>query len=138
MKNPIITIGKQLVSEKDSIQDIKPMMNAIRNAIDISDEKFFLMMVAATEAVNNAIIHGNKLDRDKKTTIDISASKNLVKIEVKDNGTGFNCNCLDDPRKPENLLKEGGRGVFLIRHIADRVEFRCSACGSRVLMEFDL
>ena len=138
MKEVTIKIEKQLPSERNSIREVEPIMFKIRDKIYIGDDKFFSIMIAATEAVNNAIIHGNKLDNRKIVSMVVEASSQLITIEVKDSGNGFDFNDIADPRIPENLLKEGGRGIFLIRQIADRVEFCCSNSGSKVYMEFDL
>ncbi len=133
-----VNIKKELPSDKNSIRKVEPMMFSIRKTINIPDEKFFCIMIAATEAVNNAIIHGNKLDKSKKAFIEISACKDSVCITIEDQGTGFDPEKIEDPRTPENLLKEGGRGIFLIKEIADRCRFYCTASGTKVKMEFDL
>lgn len=94
------------------------------------------MLVAITEAVNNAIIHGNGLDPEKPVTIDVTATAHRATIIIRDAGQGFNPNNVPDPRLPENLMREGGRGVFLIRHLADDVEFVVSGPGMSVILKY--
>jgi serine/threonine-protein kinase RsbW len=93
-------------------------------------------MVAVTEAVNNAIRHGNKFDKDKNVYLSLVVNSNQLKFEIEDEGVGFDYTNLDDPTAPENLENPGGRGIFLIRHLADEVEF--SNDGRRVELTFTL
>jgi serine/threonine-protein kinase RsbW len=92
--------------------------------------------VAVTEAVNNAIRHGNKFDKDKNVYLSLYVEPQQLKFEIEDEGTGFNYDNLDDPTAPENLENPGGRGIFLIRHLADEVEF--SKEGRCLLLTFQL
>jgi serine/threonine-protein kinase RsbW len=73
--------------------------------------------------VNNAIQHGNK--ENETLSIDVSVKDNQDKVcfSVRDEGNGFDFDNLPDPTAPENLLKENGRGIFLMKNLADKVEF---------------
>jgi len=55
-----------------------------------------------------------------------------MKIAVEDEGKGFNPLKLSDPTLNENLLKENGRGIYLMKHLMDEVRFENS--GRRVIM----
>jgi serine/threonine-protein kinase RsbW len=68
--------------------------------------------------------------------LSLFVNANQLKFEIEDEGTGFDYNNLDDPTAPENLENPGGRGIFLIRHLADEVEF--SNEGRRVELTFAL
>jgi len=83
----------------------------------------FDIKLACEEAMINAIKHGNKSDPDKTVTITCDIKKDAVVIAVEDQGRGFNYKNLSDPTEDENLLKAGGRGLFLIQNIMDKVEF---------------
>ena len=89
----------------------------------MNEDAYGNVLIAVTEAVNNAIQHGNK--ENEALTINVSVSDNDEKVcfSVKDEGPGFDFNNLPDPTAPENLLKENGRGIFLMRNLADEVEF---------------
>ena len=102
----------------------------IESFIDNAKEKFFLdddiygnIMIAVTEAVNNAIKHGNSGDLAKNVFLSLTLNDNLLKFLIKDEGPGFNYDNLPDPTAPENLEKPGGRGIFLMKHLSDQVEF---------------
>jgi len=84
--------------------------------------------IAVTEAVNNAIIHGNKSDKDKKVYIDFVANDEEVVITVRDEGCGFDPRTLIDPTTQENIMKESGRGIFVLKSLMDTVNFSFTPC----------
>jgi serine/threonine-protein kinase RsbW len=81
-------------------------------------------MIAVTEAVNNAIKHGNSSDKSKNVHLSLSLDDSMIKFVIKDEGNGFNYGNLPDPTAPENLEKPGGRGIFLMKHLSDEVDFK--------------
>jgi serine/threonine-protein kinase RsbW len=91
-------------------------------------------MIAVTESVNNAIMHGNKNDRTKNVTLSLSLNNNVINFRIKDEGIGFDFQNLPDPTSPENLDKPSGRGIFLMKHLSDEVNF--SNNGSLVELSF--
>lgn len=81
-------------------------------------------MIAVTEAVNNAIKHGNQNNSSKNVSLTLSLADGLIKFEVRDEGVGFDFHKLPDPTAPENIAKPGGRGIFLMKHLSDEVTFK--------------
>jgi serine/threonine-protein kinase RsbW len=81
-------------------------------------------MIAVTEAVNNAIKHGNQNNSSKNVFLTLSLNEGLLKFTIKDEGSGFDFHKLPDPTAPENISKPGGRGIFLMKHLSDEVSFR--------------
>ena len=94
------------------------------------------IMVAITEAVNNAIIHGNNSDRRKLVDLSLVLEEKEVSFTIEDQGEGFDFDNLPDPTAPENIEKEGGRGIFLIKNLANRYEYTQN--GRIVEISFDL
>jgi len=93
------------------------------------------LAIAVTELVNNAIKHGNRQDSDKKVTISLSFQKNEVRACVSDEGKGFDPENIPDPLAEENLLKEIGRGIFIVKSLMD--DFKCSCSlrgGTRIII----
>lgn len=102
-----------------------------------SDEDFaYKVVLLTTEAVTNAIEHGNALDETKQVHVEMSCEAGLISVAVQDEGAGFDPNAIKNPLKEENLLAEGGRGVFLIEEMADRVTYEDE--GRRITMFFDM
>ena len=84
------------------------------------------------ELVNNAITHGNKLSVDLSVTVKVVKSGDEVSIEVSDQGRGFNPDGIANPISDENLLKDVGRGIFIVRSLMDKVDVNPSSRGTRV------
>lgn len=102
----------------------------------VHESRYGNILVALTEAVNNAIQHGNGLDPAKSVSLGYAVKGNRILFEVRDQGAGFDFTNLPDPTDPQNIEKPHGRGVFLMRALADAVEF--SDNGATVVMAFAL
>lgn len=90
--------------------------------------------IAVTEAVNNAIIHGNNEDPDKKVHITFISQPDGLEVQIVDEGGGFDPEKMPDPTTPENILLEQGRGLFIIRHLMDFTEFKRVPGGMQITM----
>jgi serine/threonine-protein kinase RsbW len=116
-------------------------LRAIENAIDdisgekgINQENYGKILIATLEAVNNAIIHGNRSDENKNVEIEIWIKENELIITVTDEGKGFKPREVPDPTQPENIEAINGRGVFLMKKLADEIKFNRK--GNSVKMTF--
>lgn len=121
------------------IENINLVENFITKAKDIlklSDVVYGNIMVAVTESVNNAIIHGNHQNPEKKVFLNFSKDDKTLIATVEDQGNGFDFENLPDPTAPENINKIGGRGVFLIKNLSDNVAFFNE--GRKIEMHFNL
>jgi serine/threonine-protein kinase RsbW len=94
-------------------------------------------MIAVTEAVNNAINHGNKLNPHKKVGFTVKADNENIFVKVTDEGDGFDPDKIADCLEPENLLKSSGRGVFIIRELMDDLKIISNSKGTTLEMYFD-
>jgi serine/threonine-protein kinase RsbW len=109
------------------VENIRMIESFIDNAKDrfhLDDDIYGNIMIAVTEAVNNAIKHGNSNNKTKNVHLSLFLQDSMIKFIVKDEGEGFNYDDLPDPTAPENLKKPGGRGIFLMKHLSDEVEFK--------------
>ena len=113
----------QLKSQPESLGQVEKIIDDLRATYDVSEDMFGNMLVAITEAVTNAIYHGNKSDPSKKVHIQYQIKNNSLSFVVADEGPGFDYYNLPDPTAPENLEKECGRGIFLMKHLADQLIF---------------
>jgi len=114
-----------LNSTFEEINRLESFVNELQDLTNFDDDDYSRIMLTLNEAVNNAIIHGNKLDPDKQVVIntEYDESKAILCISIEDEGEGFDPDAIPDPLKEENLLKEGGRGVYLIEQYADDIKF---------------
>jgi serine/threonine-protein kinase RsbW len=115
---------------------VEPYFFELKDELKIKDELFYNMLIAVTEAVNNAIIHGNKCNPQKIVNIQIEVINRDITVIISDEGSGFDPNNVADPREPENLLKANGRGVFLIKELTENYQFDITQFGTTVKMNF--
>lgn len=117
------TISIHIPSILDNIRIIESFIDNAKERFQLDDDLYGNIMIAVTEAVNNAIKHGNAGDKQKNVYLSLSLDYSLLRFTVKDEGGGFNYQNLPDPTSPENINKPGGRGIFLMKHLSDEVEF---------------
>jgi serine/threonine-protein kinase RsbW len=125
-------------SNPKEIGCIEQFLQKINKKLDMDDGTMYRLLVSCTEAVNNAIIHGNKSDPNKSITVRCIVEKQSLTIRVKDEGRGFDPERLQDPREEKNLMKENGRGVFLMRSLMDSVIIKRLKTGTIVEMKVKL
>lgn len=123
-------------SNYKSLDHLESFVSKAADAGGLNQDQADALMLAASEAMTNAIKHGNKLDENKKVTLSYKVENNQFFFIVEDEGDGFSAEELPDPLNPENLLKDSGRGVFLMKSCCDNVMFENG--GRRVLLVFEL
>ena len=127
-----------LASNPRSITRIETFLKKINHVIHLDEILFHKLMISLTEAVNNAIIHGNRNNPAKRVRVECEILPGWLMVIVEDQGKGFKPEAVGNPLKKENLLKESGRGIFLMRTLMDRVEFESSRSGMQVRLWLDL
>lgn len=125
-----------LSSERKNIGLVEPFLSSLAECQFLDETRWYNILIAVTEAVNNAIIHGNKQNPEKQVTLSVARNGDDIMISVLDEGAGFNIETLRDPREPENLLRDGGRGVFLIHSLAKSYEYIQTPTGTLIVMRF--
>lgn len=117
------TIKIEIPSLAENIRMIESFIDNAKEKFQLEDDIYGNIMIAVTESVNNAIKHGNQNNKEKNVSLKLIFNESEIKFLVEDEGNGFDYNNLPDPTAPENLEKPGGRGIFLMKHLADEVEF---------------
>lgn len=108
-------------SELNSIPIVESLIDDVCSSIGVSEDVYGNVLIAVTEAVNNAIIHGNKENSQLNVGVGVFDEDESFLFHISDEGSGFDHNNLPDPTAPENIEKENGRGIFLMRNLADDV-----------------
>ena len=116
-------ISIQIPSLIENIRIVESFIDNAKEKYSLTEDIYGNIMIAITESVNNAIVHGNKSDKNKNVTLTLSLNESMVKFTVEDQGEGFDYDNLEDPTSPENLEKIGGRGIFLMKNLSDEVTF---------------
>ena len=117
-----------------NLRIIENAIDEVTNTVGINQDNYGKILVATLEAVNNAITHGNKANPQKIVDVEITFDNNEMIITVTDEGYGFNPSSIPDPTMPENIEELSGRGVFLMKKLADSISF--NEKGNSVTMNF--
>jgi serine/threonine-protein kinase RsbW len=96
------------------------MREAAKAGFDEDDQHQIGM--AVRECAVNAVVHGNRYNKNKKVHLDVERSSREIIVVIGDEGEGFDVNSIADPLAPENLLKQSGRGILLIRAFMDEFD----------------
>lgn len=126
----------RLPSNPRSVTLVEEFVKGICQRYRLKSEKHGDILISLTEAVTNAIVHGNNRDESKEVQVHLSRQPNCIAFKVSDQGCGFDYNSLPDPTAPDNRTKCGGRGVYLMRHLCDQIEFHDN--GRTVEMRFKI
>ena len=125
-----------ITSSTENIRLVERLVEDVCDVFNLNEDNYGNILIAVTEAVNNAIYHGNKGNPEKYIKIGFESGDKNIKFSVADEGKGFDYNNLPDPTDPLNLDKPNGRGVFLMKNLADKVEFNNN--GQQVFLTFKL
>ncbi len=119
----------------DNINEVEKLVDDVCAKFHVKEDFYGEILISMTEAVNNAIVHGNKLQKDRKVKVTFEVvDDKVIRFTVEDEGPGFDYEHLPDPTAPENIEKPHGRGVFLMRQLSDRCEFLDA--GRVVILDF--
>ena len=126
-----------LASNPKNIGKVEAFLKKVGGTVEFDEIQMHKLMISLTEAVNNAIIHGNKLNPGKKVHVTCEVLPGWLLFLVRDQGAGFKPDTIKNPLAKENLTRESGRGVFLMRTLMDKVEFDRSDGGMEVRLWLD-
>ncbi len=118
------TINIDIPSLPENIRIVESFIDNAKDKFELNDDIYGNIMIAVTESVNNAILHGNLKDKSKNVSLSLVVGDGSLKFTIKDQGNGFDFADLPDPTAPENLDKPSGRGIFLMKHLCDEVAFQ--------------
>ena len=126
----------QLPSKPESITLLENLIEQIADKHNVSEDTFANMMTCLNEIAINAIVHGNKLDESKKVIVNAEVDSKRVVWTITDEGEGFDYDHLPDPTAVENLENLTGRGVYIVKQLADQCVF--NAKGNEVELHFKI
>lgn len=120
----IDNIQIQIPSLPENIRIVESFIDNAKDKYELTDDIYGNIMIAVTESVNNAILHGNQSNSKKNVLLKLSLEDSLLRFTIEDQGEGFDYHNLPDPTLPENISKTGGRGIFLMKNLCDEVSFK--------------
>eukprot|EP00039_Didymoeca_costata_P021805 m.345477 g.345477 ORF g.345477 m.345477 type:complete len:138 (+) comp26502_c0_seq1:88-501(+) len=113
----------QLESDVSSLAKVERIIEELKSFYQIPEDIYGNILVSITEAVNNAIRHGNKLDSEKIVDFSFESTEKEFTFKIRDKGVGFDPDSIPDPTLPENIAKPDGRGIFIMKNLSDEVKF---------------
>lgn len=129
---------KEIFSDPELMPEVEQFVLDVAEEIGLNENKFNNIALAVAEAISNSIKHGNKNDKNKKVFIKIEVKNDQMIVTLKDEGTGFDPNTIPDPTKPENILKESGRGVHIMSSLLDDLRFNFTPNGTEIVLIINL
>jgi serine/threonine-protein kinase RsbW len=124
-----------IVSDIKNIGLVEKLIDDLTSGFKLHSDVYGKILLAVVEGVNNAILHGNRADKSKHVVIDYEVSDCGLVFLIQDEGKGFDYKNLPDPTLQENLERTSGRGIFLMKHLADVIEF--NEIGNQVKLVFN-
>lgn len=135
MSNTTVIERLVIPSDLSNVSLVESLIDKVCADLHIQEDLYGNVLIAVTEAVNNAIIHGNTFNVNKSVTVEVVQTDDSFTFRVIDEGSGFDYMNLPDPTSPENIEKENGRGIFLIQNLSDSLDFEES--GKVAVISFD-
>lgn len=128
----------EVESDPNNLITVEEFVNYFAKDLGLNDDQLSVLLLAVTEATTNAIIHANKCDLSKLVTIHAHIEDSRLIVKVKDEGKGFDPSTVPDPTEPENLLKDSGRGVYLMKVYMDEVRYNMTPTGTETILVLNL
>ena len=132
MPEPVYEI--EIESDPNNLITVEEFVNYFAKDLGLNDDQLSVLLLAVTEATTNAIIHANKCDASKLVSIRAHIEDSKLIVNVKDEGKGFDPSKIPDPTEPENLLKDSGRGVYLMKVYMDDVKYNITPTGMETIL----
>jgi serine/threonine-protein kinase RsbW len=132
------TYSLEIKSDPANLLYVEEFINEFTQNLNLTDDQQSNLLLAMTEATTNAIIHANKSDASKKVQIKVDVSEDKLVISIKDEGKGFDPNKIPDPTQPENLMKDSGRGLYLMRIYMDELKYNLTPEGTETVLVMNI
>ncbi|HMN23413.1 MAG TPA: ATP-binding protein [Ignavibacteriaceae bacterium] len=128
----------EIESTPNNLITVEEFVNYFSVELGLDQEKINGLLLAVTEATTNAIIHGNKNNKLKMVRISVFVEGKDISIVIKDEGKGFDPSIIPDPTDPENLLKDSGRGLYLMRVYMDGLSYNQTPEGTETILKLKM
>ncbi|VAX17256.1 Serine-protein kinase RsbW [hydrothermal vent metagenome] len=125
---------KKISSDPDNLVEVEKFVADVADELNFNDEIKNSLTLSVSEATSNAIVHGNKLDPKKFVKIKIIVDDDEVIVIIKDEGSGFDPTSVPNPTTPENLLKDSGRGIHIMKTFLKDLQYNFTEDGTEVIL----
>jgi serine/threonine-protein kinase RsbW len=128
----------EIESDPNNLITVEEFVNYFAKDLGLNEEQLATLLLAVTEATTNAIIHANKCDKTKLVKVDVNVLNSKLIIKVIDEGTGFDPSEIPDPTQPENILKDSGRGLYLMKVYMDDLKYNVTPEGTETILTMNI
>ena len=128
----------EIESDPNNLITVEEFVNFFAKDIGLKNEQIAALLLAVTEATTNAIIHANKCNVNKTVTVDVTVNSSTLIVKIIDEGAGFDPAKIPDPTHPENLLKDSGRGVYLMKIYMDDLKYNVTPTGTETILTLNI
>ena len=128
----------EIESNPNNLIIVEEFVNYFAVELGLNEEIIKGLLLSVTEATTNAIIHGNKNNSLKLVRIFVTVENSILTIKIKDEGHGFDPSKVPDPTNPENLLKDSGRGLYLMRVYMDEMKINVTPEGTETILKLKI
>ncbi|MGD8782501.1 MAG: ATP-binding protein [Ignavibacteria bacterium] len=129
---------KDFPSNPEVLPEVEQYVIEIAEKVNLNPDKFNNLALSVSEAASNSVVHGNNSDPNKLLKVKITVTENVMEISLKDQGGGFELSGVPDPTKPENILKDSGRGIHIIKNFVDDLKYNFSPEGTEAILVLNL
>jgi serine/threonine-protein kinase RsbW len=113
----------KIISSINRFCEIEEFLNSLFSEYSLTRKLYCKIYISVSEAVNNAIQHGNKNNMQKYVSVRFFEEESNFVFYIEDEGVGFDFINLPDPTLINNIRCESGRGIFFMKKYADSVIF---------------
>lgn len=128
------TLSTEIISTKKNYALIESLLYKANEEFCCMEDRFRNILIAVSELVMNAIVHGNKEEESKKVRVTVEYDKDIMRIKILDEGGGFDFDKSLKAKLPDDVMKESGRGLFIVKSLIDKVETRNTGQGSEIIL----
>ena len=125
-------------SDPEILPELEEYIINIAREANLDDTKINSLALSFSEAISNCMRHGNKYDKTKTVTITVTIDADKMRVSLKDQGAGFDLQNVPDPTKPENILKDSGRGIHIMKNFLDDLRYNFTPNGTEVTLVISL
>ena len=128
------TISAEVASIKKNYALIESLLQKANEEFCCNEERFKNLLIAVSELVMNAIVHGNKEQVTKKVRVTVEYDENIMRVKILDEGNGFKYDKKSKPKLPEDMMKESGRGLFIVKSLVKETDCRDTEEGTEFIL----
>lgn len=128
------TLKTEIASERNNFNHVEDLLLNANKEFKLPEQELHKVLIAVSEIVMNAIVHGNKENKSKKVEVIVEYNSELMCVTVCDEGNGFNIDSDFDPTLDENILKSSGRGMFIAKSLVKDIKYKHTKKGSEVIL----